>query len=212
MRDIDNEMESRPRRSKTNRLIYGVGVNDSNHLTSIDFSGKTVNHSAYTAWSNMLRRCYSKQYQDKYKIYIGCKVCDEWIRFSNFHAWWKENHVDGWHLDKDLLSPGNKIYGPEFCLYVPMEINELTIGSDASRGLHPIGCHWSKSKNKFVSQININGKRVHIGYFSTEKEAHLAWGKQKLIQAGRVRSACDAIHPMLFNGVLSKIQSMITLS
>jgi hypothetical protein len=36
------------------------------------------------------------------------------------------------------------------------------------------GVSFDKKRNKWVSYININKKRKHIGYFNTELEAHKA--------------------------------------
>lgn len=40
----------------------------------------------------------------KWPSYIGVTVCDEWRSFMKFREWWLENHVDGWQIDKDLLT------------------------------------------------------------------------------------------------------------
>ncbi len=37
------------------------------------------------------------------------------------------------------------------------------------------GVHWDKRKNKFVSQIMANRKKIHLGYFSDKEEAHKAY-------------------------------------
>ena len=34
-----------------------------------------------------------------------------------------------------------------------------------------VGVSWNKRVNKWISQIQINGKRIHLGYFSNEVEA-----------------------------------------
>lgn len=38
-----------------------------------------------------------------------------------------------------------------------------------------IGARWHKGGNKWVSQIRINNKYTHLGYFNTEYEAHLSY-------------------------------------
>lgn len=34
------------------------------------------------------------------------------------------------------------------------------------------GYYWCKKKKRYVAQIGINGKKIHIGYFNTPEEAH----------------------------------------
>lgn len=43
------------------------------------------------------------------------------------------------------------------------------------------GCYFNKATNKWKSQININGKDKHIGYYDTEEEAHEAYLAEKRI-------------------------------
>ena len=40
--------------------------------------------------------------------------------------------------------------------------------------------YWVKNANKWRSQITINGKKKHLGYFTSEEEAHEAYQKQKM--------------------------------
>lgn len=56
--------------------------------------------------------------------YCEVTVCDEWQRdFEKFYDWCLDNYVEGWQIDKDLLSGDEKIYSPDTCLFVPPEVN-----------------------------------------------------------------------------------------
>ena len=74
---------------------------------------------AKTVWLGMINRCYS----GKNKAYENVTVCEEWHNFITFVKWYNQNNVEGWHLDKDLFSPKNKIYSPETCCFIPLVIN-----------------------------------------------------------------------------------------
>lgn len=41
-----------------------------------------------------------------------------------------------------------------------------------------IGVCWDKYHNKWCSEINVNGKRKHLGYFDNEYDAHLEYQKE----------------------------------
>ena len=47
------------------------------------------------------------------------------------------------------------------------------------------GCYFVESMNKWKSQININGKVKHIGYYDTYEEAHEAYLAEKRIHHPR---------------------------
>jgi len=79
----------------------------------------------YTAWKNMLKRCYDTQYQEKNSTYKGCSVVKEWHNFQNFAKWFDENYIEGYDLDKDIRVKGNKVYGPEFCVFVSHSDNTI---------------------------------------------------------------------------------------
>lgn len=157
-------------RSKVS-IVQGVGINDA--TTSVYHKG--FPNADYAAWSGMLMRCYCETYQKSYPTYKGCSVCAEWLRFSTFQTWYSTNYKEGFELDKDLLVPGNKVYSPDTCRYVPHYINSLLLSSNSRRGEYPLGV--SKSYNLYLASCRSStGKRL-TQTFSTVDEA-ASWYKQ----------------------------------
>lgn len=100
--------------------VFGVGFNGIGpHLPWEN--GKDT--KVYSVWHSMLTRCYSKAYQKKQPTYIGCIVCEEWHNFQTFGDWFVDNYIDGYHLDKDIVFEGNKVYSPETCVFVSRNEN-----------------------------------------------------------------------------------------
>ena len=126
----------------------------------------------------MIRRCYSRKFQEKYKSYQGCLVCNEWLSYSVFKDWFDKNYIDGLDLDKDILVKGNKIYSPETCVFVPHRINALLLSCKEARGNLPIGVSVY-SKNKYQVKITSGKKKYHIGYFNTKEDAFMAYKRAK---------------------------------
>lgn len=140
------------------RPVYGVGINDTNFV----FETKD-----YKIWRNMLERCYCEKTQNKYPTYKGCEVCEEWKLFSNFKKWFRDNYVEGWELDKDILSINNKIYSTETCCFVPREINSLLRRSNVNKF---VGIYPTKT-GKYFSTIRVEGKQKRLGVFNSFDEA-----------------------------------------
>jgi hypothetical protein len=94
-----------------------------------DMCGKTHSNgkpiASYVCWHNMLTRCYDPNYVTKFPTYKGCSVCFEWLNFSTFNSWHNENYIEGFHLDKDLLVKGNKVYSPNTCKFISAKDNYL---------------------------------------------------------------------------------------
>lgn len=122
----------------------------------------------YSIWFVMLRRCYDEKHHLKRQTYKNVTVCKEWHNFQNFAKWHKNNCIDDCHIDKDILFKHNKIYSPDTCCFVPLEINNLFTKSDAKRGDLPIGV--SKYNTKFVVKVRIDNKATHLGYFDSYLE------------------------------------------
>lgn len=160
------------------KLLYGIAFNSGGkHKTQA--SGKKT--SAYQAWRDMLKRCYSAKSQEKNPTYIECVVTEDWYDFQNFAEWFYSNEYSdkGYQLDKDILFPNSKIYSPETCCFVPQELNILLLDSAAARGQHPQGVCFDKSRSKFQAQLKINGKSKHLGRFDTSGEAYQAYKEAK---------------------------------
>lgn len=136
----------------------------------------------YIKWCSVLQRCYNEKTLENRPTYKDTIVCEEWHNFQNFAEWfeedWKEWMDDKWELDKDILIKGNKIYSPETCCFVPVEINLVLTSSKAKRGELPIGVHKSKS-GRYKSQIKSNGIVRYLGTFDTPEEAFQAYKTAK---------------------------------
>lgn len=135
----------------------------------------------YIKWRGMIERCYDSKYQEKKKTYIGCSVCEEWHNFQNFAKWFEENYnpetMQDWHLDKDILVKGNKIYSPETCCFVPAEINSLFTKADKTRGEYPIGV--TKKGSNFLINFKKHNKRWDLSLYSSPIEAFQAYKTEK---------------------------------
>lgn len=171
--------------------IYGVGILGD---VKTKVNGKFTKE--YSTWSNILQRCYDKEKQEEFPRYKGCLVCDEWLYFPNFIDWchsqsnWGKVIQDRnkFHIDKDILVKGNKVYGPETCCFVPNIINGLFTKNNAKRGLLPIGV--SEEYGKLRSRCNNPyGKDYYKYGFTTPEEAFIFYKqcKQKVIsQAAQI--------------------------
>ena len=75
------------------------------------------------------------------------------------------------NLDKDILIKGNKVYGPDTCIFVPQDINKLFTKRNNNRGNYPIGVSYNKQQKKYKSYCNTNSKQNFLGYYDTPEEA-----------------------------------------
>lgn len=163
-------------REGNKKLILGVGIND----FSLPIRASKTKIKSYIVWLSMLDRCYNEKTHIKYPTYKDCTVCEEWKRFSSFKEWFDEHYREGWHLDKDILVKGNKIYSPETCCFVPFAINKLFTKSKASRGEYPIGVSYHRKKyDACLNTKNGAKNRRTIGSFNTPEEAFQAYKNAK---------------------------------
>ena len=175
--------------------VYGVGIVGNKYPTMIN----GVRTKEYGLWVRMLERCYSDSFKKKNPTYIDCEVSDKFKNYEYFYEWC-HNQVgfgnNGWHLDKDLLAKGNKVYSESTCVFLPSEINTILVKCTASRGEHLIGVCWSKTHKAFKAQVSKNkGRSEHLGFFNTEIEAFKAYKtvKESFVkeQANKFKSQID---------------------
>ena len=161
------------------KTIYGVGINDANYPVKPRISGTNQRISCpfYLRWKEMIRRCYSEKGHLRNPTYKDCKVVDEWKYFSNFKSWMEGQDWEGKHLDKDILVPGNKTYGPNTCIFVEDKINLLLVKCDSKRGKYPLGVSPAIRGNKTYYQSHMG--RKYLGFFDNIFEAHQCWQVEK---------------------------------
>ena len=173
--------EFRPANKKA-RMLYGVATNDASYQTSYtNAEGKTVKCPYYTKWLGMLTRVYDPKLKVIRPNYIGCSVHPAWLTFSNFRRWMEQQDWEGKHLDKDLLIPGNKEYGPNTCLFLTSALNNLLTLRGNARGDLPLGVSTLtvKGYKYYVAVCSFYGKQTRLGYFKTVAEASARYLTEK---------------------------------
>ena len=188
---------------------FGVGLNDADYITTPSVNGIRLLDPAYSAWANMLVRSYDPKFHEKQPTYVGVTVCEDWHSFSAFRTWWLANHRDGFSLDKDLLTPGNREYSPWSCIYIPQWLNNLTTDNGAGRGELPIGVCIRKQTGLYQSNCRnpITGKLHTIGLFKTPEAAYVAWRRYKLSLADQLKPEMDAIDQRIYQNVVTIIKA-----
>lgn len=164
------------------RKMCGRGVNDLKDKIPMyqSINGKNVPEPHYATWKALFQRCYG----DNSKYHTDCEVAEDWWLLSEFWRWmdtqeWKRDDRK-FTLDKDLKIPGNRIYSPETCMFVPQQINTLFAIREAARGDLPLGVTLRKDTNKYLVHCHQDGKIVHGGYFNDPQAAHKVWQEMKL--------------------------------
>lgn len=174
------------------KLVYGMGINDADHKVAITqiIDGKRKQVWVcpyYSTWRGILMRCQSS-FWVKNSAYQDCTICDEWLIFSNFESWVKEqpNHAEwllntkDWAVDKDFLYPGNKVYSPSTCCLLPRYVNNALLDSAKIRGDYPLGVSYHKQHKRFYSCIKVEGKHRFLGLYDEVKDAHISWQTAKV--------------------------------
>ena len=155
--------------------VYGVGILGTKYPSRVN----GVITKEYELWRNMLERCYSSNSKKKNPTYEGCEVSDKFKSYEYFYEWCHEQigfDNEDWHLDKDLLVKGNKVYSENTCVFIPREINQLLVKCESLRGECLIGVYWHKRDKAFVARVSKNkGGSEWLGYFNTELEAFNAY-------------------------------------
>lgn len=161
---------------------------------------------AYLRWRAMNNRCKPGGCTQRRSVtYIGCYMSPEFQDFQLFTGWCQRQpgyDKVGWQLDKDILIKGNKCYSPDTCVFVPRELNALTLKHDKLRGELPIGV--SRKGLKFQAQCNVEGRRKCIGIFNTAAAAFLAY---KSLKEATVRCMAEKykseIDPRAYEALMS---------
>lgn len=157
-------------------------------IRSYQLEGYQQHTRAGCLWSEMKKRTTEGSHAQKCNPqYIGSNVLFE--GFQYFAEWCqdqigytkKETSGSFWSLDKDILIPGNKSYGPDSCIFVTSAVNSLLTDSRSARGNYPLGVDFRENINRFRSRCSDGNKQSkYLGAFETVQQAHKAWQLAKI--------------------------------
>lgn len=139
------------------------------------FSVSNVLHRTlgYRTWKGINARC-GKPWKTKFKTYRNAE--NKFESFDRFLDWATKQvgYSSGWHLDKDLLVKGNKIYSEHTCVFLPQQINKFLSVSPKIKTCLPAGV--SKSGSKFNARCyDAESVRICLGVFMTPEDAFAAY-------------------------------------
>lgn len=184
--------------------VYAVGVMDiPNELRRCHPVPKE-----YSIWNGIRQRCYNENTRDKLPSYKDVEMSENFKFYSYFKDWCKYQigfNEDGWHLDKDILSKGAKIYSEDTCCFVPPEINSLILKADRIRGKYPIGVYHdtSKIRKRFSARVSKNGKHKRFGSYLTPEEAFAVYKREKEKYIKEVANKWkDKIDPRVYEALM----------
>ena len=180
-------------------MVKGVGINDVPGPTRVG----SIKDPYYATWIYMLMRGYDPEYKQRFPTYEDCTVCDEWLLFNNFKAWMVQQDWEGKELDKDLLTPGNKVYEPSKCVFISGLVNKFILEGETRRGDCPIGVSFHKASGKYQARCSNLGKgSKYLGLYDCPNEAHLvytAYKKKLAVELSKLETS-----PMIADAILRR--------
>ena len=151
-------------------------------------NGKYRATPEYKQYLTIIERCRADgKTQKTYASYVGVTLSEDFDTFEKWLEWAKQqvgfgNTADNgkrWPLDKDILLKGNKIYSPDYCVFIPNEINNFITNRKTDRGEYPIGVHYSTKEKKYIASCSMNSKKYYIGGYHSIEESFMAYKQFK---------------------------------
>lgn len=165
------------------KKVCGFGINDADYFTSRRVNGKMIHCEIYKKWFGLINRSYGnfKSQGSHSTCYSGCTVSEEWRHFMDFKRWHEKNSIAGWSLDKDLLKPDNKEYGPEYCIFIPHKVNTLITVTLRTQWNTLPGISFAKNakSKRFWVRSHSDVKATKNVTFDDEYEANLYYRQRK---------------------------------
>lgn len=173
-------------------------------VRSSDYRDYRITTVSGDKFNNMIARCSGRLSAQRWPTYAECAV--EFEGFQDFVEWHREQTgygSKGWHLDKDILVRGSRVYSRQTCCLVPEPVNKVLLKTDAQRGLYPIGVSWNEPRQKFVAQLNRDGRRTYLGRYLTITEAFIVYKQAKEAQIKEVaRRYREMLDPRVFDALM----------
>lgn len=132
----------------------------------------------FNIWCGIKARTTNKS-NKRYHYYggRGITICDEWFNdFNIFQQWALENGYgeDNKGLSIDRIDV-NGNYEPDNCRWTTqiIQCRNQRMPKNNTSGFKGVCLH--KASNKYVAQISINYKRIHLGSFKTAIEGAISY-------------------------------------
>ena len=111
----------------------------------------------------MIQRCNNPK-NDAYHYYggRGIRVCSRWLEFHTFYTDMGKR-PKGTSIDRFPDNDGD--YEPSNCRWATTTEQRKNQRMSNRNKTGILGVHWLKSRKKYVAQIRINGKPIHLGSF-----------------------------------------------
>lgn len=159
---------------------------------------------ARSVWHSVIDRV------GRHPAYLDCTV--EWRGEVDFRTWAVKQigfSEEGWELDKDILVKGNRVYGPDTCVFVPSELNVVLSGCYKAkrRGPYPIGVCFNKGSGTFVAQMNkeYGSLDKYLGSFRTVEEAFACYKEAKEAKIRRLADKWkNRIDPRAYEALVNR--------
>ena len=161
----------------------------------------------YKKWNGMMQRCYNPKNKINNPAYEACTSSETFRHFSKFKSWYYSQigcEQEGWHLDKDILIKGNKVYSEDTCCIVPPEINVALANNKSVRGSFPQGVIYNSTKTRYRARIQRGDKWESLGTYDTPEEAFYAY---KPVKEAHIKSLAekwkDKIDPRVYESLMN---------
>lgn len=126
-------------------------------------------------------------FQKVHPQYVG--TSNDFTSFQAFMNWainqpgydCRDLKGEVFHIDKDILTKGNKSYSDVTCCFVPCEINILLTDCAKARGDNPLGVSFHRKSGLFRATCSTGGKQMTVGSFGDMYDAHRAWQNAKIL-------------------------------
>lgn len=147
----------------------------------------------------------------KLPAYLDCTI--EFVDLDHFKRWATTQvgfTEDGFELDKDILVKGSRVYSPDTCVFVPVEINSLFSGCYKAqrRGQYPLGVSFNRGSGSFVAQMSSRQDRgldKYLGSFRTVEEAFACYKVAKEAKIRRLAEKWkDRIDPRTYEALMAR--------
>lgn len=161
------------------KLLCGVGLNDTNEpVFGFYEDGSRWWCPFYGCWYNMLRRVSGKYDTFRNESYKKVSATEDFLLFSKFKPWMKDQPWEGNTLDKDILGDGT-LYSFETCCFIPNNVNVFLTGLHTTTE-RAYGVSFKPKTGNWLARVFYKGQHYNLGTYANKYKARAAYVKSKL--------------------------------